>query len=141
MYILCFSANVICDFQMNNYPFDFQVCYINMTLGGKQLLTARYLLLKSAFLYGILLSIIIFIFQPSPQDYIVQKLSICFTVYHHRLSVVFSRTARRWLQYIYSNFILFSLTFLSMNNNNHQHSFLLLKNSILVCTASYKLYN
>ena len=34
-----FSANFICNFDMDNYPFDVQVCLINITLLEKQLQT------------------------------------------------------------------------------------------------------
>ncbi len=37
-----FSANFICNFEMNTYPFDVQACYLNLTLTGKQLVTTRY---------------------------------------------------------------------------------------------------
>jgi len=41
--LLYFSADFIFNFEMNHYPFDVQVYYLNITLTGKQLVTNRYL--------------------------------------------------------------------------------------------------
>jgi hypothetical protein len=36
-----FSSNIICNFQMDDYPFDVQVCYLNMSLNGGHLVLTR----------------------------------------------------------------------------------------------------
>jgi hypothetical protein len=41
-----FSSDFICNFEMNAYPFDVQVCHLNFTLTGKQLSTNRYIFIN-----------------------------------------------------------------------------------------------
>ena len=36
-----FSANFICDFYMDMYPFDTHTCYVNITLDEKQIEAIR----------------------------------------------------------------------------------------------------